>query len=47
MNSAVILSQFVDFDGFAFTTQRFNHHPVKAFTRARAVAEEGFAIAIT
>lgn len=34
--------QLVDFDRLTFTTQRFNHHTVEAFTCARVVAEEGF-----
>lgn len=34
--------QLVDFDRLTFTTQRFNHHTVEAFTCARVVTEEGF-----
>ena len=34
--------QLVDFDRLTFTTQRFNHHTVEAFTCAQVVAEEGF-----
>ncbi len=34
--------QTVDFNGLAFTTQRFNHHAVEAFTCAQVVAQEGF-----